>query len=199
MSKIQICLATNNQHKIVELQQMLSDTFEVKTLNEIGCFEEIEETGTTFEENSKIKADYIFNKYGLNIIADDSGLEVEALNNEPGVFSARYGGLPTNHEKNISTLLLNLGDSKNRNARFRTVITLIFEGSTYFFEGEINGSILNKKRGNEGFGYDPIFVPEGFNETFAEMDSIQKNKISHRGIAIQKMIAFLKTKKENNE
>ena len=199
MSKIQICLATNNQHKIVELQQMLSDTFDVKTLNEIGCFEEIEETGTTFEENSKIKADYIFNKYGLNIIADDSGLEVEALNNEPGVFSARYGGLPTNHEKNISTLLLNLGDSKNRNARFRTVITLIFEGSTYFFEGEINGSILNKKRGNEGFGYDPIFVPEGFNETFAEMDSIQKNKISHRGIAIQKMIAFLKTKKENNE
>lgn len=199
MSKIQICLATNNQHKIVELQQMLSDTFDVKTLNEIGCFEEIEETGSTFEENSKIKADYIFNKYGLNIIADDSGLEVEALNNEPGVFSARYGGLPTNHEKNISTLLLNLGDSKNRNARFRTVITLIFEGSTYFFEGEINGSILNKKRGNEGFGYDPIFVPEGFNETFAEMDSIQKNKISHRGIAIQKMIAFLKTKKENNE
>ena len=199
MNKIQICLATNNQHKIVELQQMLSDTFDVKTLNEIGCFEEIEETGTTFEENSKIKADYIFNKYGLNIIADDSGLEVEALNNEPGVFSARYGGLPTNHEKNISTLLLNLGDSKNRNARFRTVITLIFEGSTYFFEGEINGSILNKKRGNEGFGYDPIFVPEGFNETFAEMDSIQKNKISHRGIAIQKMIAFLKTKKENNE
>ncbi len=199
MNKIQICLATNNQHKIVELQQMLGNTFDLKTLNEIGCFEEIEETGTTFEENSKIKADYIFNKYGLNIIADDSGLEVEALNNEPGVFSARYGGLPTNHEKNISKLLLNLGDSKNRNARFRTVITLIFEGSTYFFEGEINGSILNKKRGNEGFGYDPIFVPEGFTETFAEMDSIQKNKISHRGIAIQKMIAFFKTKKENNE
>ncbi len=199
MNKIQICLATNNQHKIVELQQMLGNTFDLKTLNEIGCFEEIEETGTTFEENSKIKADYIFNKYGLNIIADDSGLEVEALNNEPGVFSARYGGLPSNHENNITKLLLNLGDSKNRNARFRTVITLIFEGSTYFFEGEINGSILNKKRGNEGFGYDPIFVPEGFTETFAEMDSIQKNKISHRGIAIQKMIAFLKTKKENNE
>ncbi len=199
MNKIQICLATNNQHKIVELQQMLGDTFDLKTLNEIGCFEEIEETGTTFEENSKIKADYIFNKYGLNIIADDSGLEVEALNNEPGVFSARYGGLPSNHENNITKLLLNLGDSKNRNARFRTVITLIFEGSTYFFEGEINGSILNKKRGNEGFGYDPIFVPEGFTETFAEMDSIQKNKISHRGIAIQKMITFFKTKKENNE
>lgn len=199
MSKIQICLATNNQHKIVELQQMLGDTFDLKTLNEIGCFEEIEETGATFEENSKIKADYIFKKYGLNIIADDSGLEVEALNNEPGVFSARYGGLPTNHENNITKLLLNLGDAKNRNARFRTVITLIFEGSTYFFEGAINGTILYKKIGNEGFGYDPIFMPEGFNVSFAEMDSTQKNKISHRGIAIQKMIAFFKAKKENNE
>ena len=199
MSKIQICLATNNQHKIVELQQMLGDTFDLKTLNEIGCFEEIEETGATFEENSKIKADYIFKKYGLNIIADDSGLEVETLNNEPGVFSARYGGLPTNHEKNITKLLLNLGNAKNRNAKFRTVITLIFEGSTYFFEGAINGTILYKKRGNEGFGYDPIFMPEGFTVSFAEMDSTQKNKISHRGIAIQKMFAFFKTKKANNE
>ena len=199
MNKIQICLATNNHHKVVELQQMLGDAFELKTLNEIGFTEEIEETGATFEENSKIKADYIFKKYGLNIIADDSGLEVKALNNEPGVFSARYGGVPTNHEKNISKLLLNLGEAKNRNARFRTVITLIFEGSTYFFEGEINGTILYKKRGNKGFGYDSIFMPDGYTVSFAEMDSTEKNKISHRGIAIQKMIAFLTPKKENNE
>lgn len=195
MSKIQICLATNNPHKVLELQQMLGNTFDLKTLNEIGCFDEIEETGATFEENSKLKADYVFNKYALNIIADDSGLEVETLNNEPGVFSARYGGIPTNHEKNISKLFLNLGDSKNRNAKFRTVITLIFEGITYFFEGEIKGTILSEKRGNEGFGYDSIFMPEGFTVSFAEMDSIQKNKISHRGIAIQKMLNFLQSKK----
>lgn len=197
MSKIQICLATNNPHKVLELQQMLGNTFDLKTLNEIGCFDEIEETGATFEENSKLKADYIFNKYALNIIADDSGLEVETLNNEPGVFSARYGGIPTNHEKNISKLFLNLGDSKNRNAKFRTVITLIFKGSTYFFEGKIKGTILSEKRGNEGFGYDSIFMPEGFTVSFAEMDSIQKNKISHRGIAIQKMLNFLQSKKNN--
>lgn len=194
MSKTTICVASNNAHKIEELQQMLGAQFDLKTMAEIGCHDEIEEYGTTFQQNSQIKAEYIFQKYALNVIADDSGLEVEYLNNKPGVYSARYAGEPTNHAANIQKLLQELGDATNRNAAFKTVITLILDGNTYFFEGEIKGSITKELKGEGGFGYDPVFVPEGFEKTFAELGSEIKNSVSHRGRAIAKMLDFLQKK-----
>lgn len=194
MSKTTICVASNNTHKIEELQQMLGAQFDLKTMAEIGCYDEIEEYGTTFQQNSQIKAEYIFQKYALNVIADDSGLEVEYLNNKPGVYSARYAGEPTNHAANIQKLLQELGDATNRNAAFKTVITLILDGNTYFFEGEIKGSITKELKGEGGFGYDPVFVPEGFEKTFAELGSEIKNSVSHRGRAIAKMLDFLQKK-----
>jgi XTP/dITP diphosphohydrolase len=195
MEKIEICLASNNTHKIVELQQMLGDTFHIKTMKDIGCEDDIEEYGTTFEQNSKIKADYIHSRYGVNVIADDSGLEVEALDNRPGVYSARYAGEPTNHQANIEKLLLELDGKENRKAKFRAVITLILDGIHHVFEGEVSGKILSEQRGKEGFGYDPVFVPNGFETTFAEMSSESKNQMSHRANAIKELLSFLKTKK----
>lgn len=195
MEKIEICLASNNAHKIVELQQMLGDTFLIKTMKDIGCEDEIEEYGTTFEQNSRIKADYIFDKFGVNVISDDSGLEVEALDNRPGVYSARYAGEPTNHQANIKKLLLELNDKENRKAKFRAVITLILNGEFHFFEGEVSGKILTEQRGTEGFGYDPVFVPDGYETSFAEMPATLKNQMSHRANAVNKLLAFLKTKK----
>lgn len=195
MEKIEICLASNNAHKIVELQQMLGDTFLIKTMKDIGCEDDIEEYGTTFEQNSRIKADYIHNLYGVNVIADDSGLEVEALDNRPGVYSARYAGEPTNHQANIEKLLLELYGIENREAKFRTVITLILDNKHYAFEGEVSGKITKELRGNEGFGYDPVFVPDGFEKTFAEMPSDLKNQMSHRANAIKRLLEHLKTKK----
>jgi XTP/dITP diphosphohydrolase len=194
MSKTTICVASNNAHKIEELQQMLGAQFDLKTMAEIGCHDEIEEYGTTFQQNSQIKAEYIFQKYALNVIADDSGLEVEYLDNKPGVYSARYAGEPTNHAANIQKLLQELGDATNRNAAFKTVITLILDGNTYFFEGEIKGTITKELKGEGGFGYDPVFVPEGFEKTFAELGSEIKNSVSHRGRAIAKMLDFLQKK-----
>jgi XTP/dITP diphosphohydrolase len=195
MEKIEICLASNNAHKILELQQMLGDTFLIKTIKDIGCEDDIEESGTTLEQNSRIKADYIFEKYGVNVISDDSGLEVEALDNRPGVYSARYAGEPTNHKANIEKLLLELNGIENRKARFRTVITLILDGKHYAFEGDVSGNILTAQKGTEGFGYDPIFVPDGFEKTFAEMAFDQKNQMSHRSNAIKSLLEYLKTKK----
>jgi XTP/dITP diphosphohydrolase len=195
MEKIEICLASNNAHKIVELQQMLGDTFLIKTMKDIGCEDDIEEYGTTFEENSRIKADYIHNLYGVNVIADDSGLEVEALDNRPGVYSARYAGEPTNHQANIEKLLLELEGIENREARFRTVITLILDDKHYAFEGQVSGKITKELRGDEGFGYDPVFIPDGFEKTFAEMPADLKNQISHRANAINRLLEHLKTKK----
>jgi XTP/dITP diphosphohydrolase len=195
MEKIEICLASNNAHKILELQQMLGDTFLIKTIKDIGCEDDIEEYGTTLEQNSRIKADYIFEKYGVNVISDDSGLEVEALDNRPGVYSARYAGEPTNHKANIEKLLLELNGIENRKARFRTVITLILDGKHYAFEGDVSGNILTAQKGTEGFGYDPIFVPDGFEKTFAEMAFDQKNQMSHRSNAIKSLLEYLKTKK----
>jgi XTP/dITP diphosphohydrolase len=194
MSKTTICVASNNTHKIEELQQMLGAQFDLRTMAEIGCHDEIEEYGTTFQQNSQIKAEYIFQKYALNVIADDSGLEVEYLDNKPGVYSARYAGEPTNHAANIQKLLQELGDATNRNAAFKTVITLILDGNTYFFEGEIKGTITKELKGEGGFGYDPVFVPEGFEKTFAELGSEIKNSVSHRGRAIAKMLDFLQKK-----
>jgi XTP/dITP diphosphohydrolase len=195
MKKIEFCLASNNAHKIKELQAMLGEDFIIKTMHNIGCHDDIEEYGTTLEQNSKIKADYIHDKYQINVIADDSGLEIEALENRPGVYSARYAGEPTNHKANIAKVLTEMQGKTNRNAKFRTVITMILDNKTSFFEGDVSGKITSKCQGEEGFGYDPIFMPDGFGITFAEMSSIQKNQLSHRANAIKKLIESLKTKK----
>lgn len=195
MEKIEICLASNNAHKIVELQQMLGDTFLIKTMKDIGCEDDIEEYGTTFEQNSRIKADYIFDKFGVNVISDDSGLEVEAIDNRPGVYSARYAGEPTNHKANIKKLLQELDGTDNRKAKFRAVITLILNGEHHIFEGEVSGKILTGQRGTDGFGYDPVFIPDGYETTFAEMPAELKNQISHRANAVNQLLAYLKTKK----
>jgi XTP/dITP diphosphohydrolase len=191
---MQFCLATNNKHKVEELQLLLGQTFQIITLDTIGCTEEIEETETTLEGNSRLKARYISDKYKVSTIADDSGLEVEALNGEPGVYSARYAGEHGNHEKNMAKLLENLKNQTNRTAQFRTSITLILDGEVHQFEGIVKGKIIYEKRGTMGFGYDPIFVPDGFEKTFAEMTTEEKNPISHRGKAIEKLLTFL-TKK----
>lgn len=195
MEKKEFCLASNNAHKIEELQAMLGDDFIIKTMNDIGCSDEIEEYGTTLEQNSKIKADYIHEKYHINVIADDSGLEIETLENRPGVYSARYAGEPTNHKANIEKVLMEMEGKINRSAKFRTVITMILDNKTSFFEGEISGKIITECIGEGGFGYDPIFMPDGFDITFAEMSSQQKNQLSHRANAIKKLLEYLKTKK----
>ena len=195
MKKIEFCLASNNAHKIKELQAMLGDDFKIKTMQNIGCHDDIEEYGTTLEQNSKIKADYIHDKFQINVIADDSGLEIEALENRPGVYSARYAGEPTNHKANIAKVLTEMEGKTNRNAKFRTVITMILDNKTSFFEGDISGKITSQCQGEEGFGYDPIFMPDGYNITFAEMSSSQKNQLSHRANAIKKLLEILKTKK----
>jgi len=190
---MKFCFASHNKNKIRELNQMLSGLHEIVGLNEIGVTEEIPETGETFSENSLIKAKYVFEKFHLPVFADDSGLEVGALNGEPGVFSARYAGPAKNDEENIQLLLKNLGSNTNRVARFKTVITLIEEdGTESQFSGTIEGAIIKEKRGAHGFGYDPIFIPNGHEKTFAELPSEIKNRISHRAVAVKKLIDHLK-------
>lgn len=191
-----ICLATNNKHKVEELQQLLGKEFEVITLDQIGCFDEIEETGDSFEDNSKIKAKYIFDRYRIDCIADDSGLEIDAIDGRPGIFSARYAGLHGDHSANIKKVLDELGNSENRSARFRTVITTIIDGKLNQFEGIVNGKITLAPAGIGGFGYDPVFIPEGYQNTFAELSSDIKNKISHRGKAIERMLKTIKDSQE---
>lgn len=187
-----ICFATNNQHKIKELNAMLGDSIKLLSLEEIGCNEELAETSDTLEGNSIQKAQYVYKKYGVACFADDTGLEVEALKGEPGVYSARYAGAERNPEANMNLLLKNLEGKENRTARFRTVITYFdAAGNQSQFEGVVNGAIIVDKRGGEGFGYDPIFIPNGYDITFAEMDLAEKNKISHRALAVQKLVSFL--------
>jgi XTP/dITP diphosphohydrolase len=190
---MKICFATNNQHKIAEVQAIVGNQFEVVSLAEIGCMEELPETGNTLEENSAQKAEYIWRKYQIPCFADDSGLEVETLGNAPGVYSARYAGFPKNDEKNITLLLQNLQNKSNRKAQFRTCITLITAKGKWQFEGIVRGEILQEKRGSRGFGYDPVFLPEGYKQTFAEMSMQDKNAISHRAIAVRKLANFLQT------
>lgn len=190
-----ICLATNNQGKAKELKELLGETFEILTLQEIGCTEEIEETAETFEGNSLIKARHVFENYGIDCVADDSGLEVDALGGAPGIYSARYAGEHGNHEKNMEKLLSELGNETNRKAQFRTVVTYIENGQKHHFEGIVEGEITKTQKGNGGFGYDPIFRPNGFERTFAEMSSKEKNPISHRGKAIGRLLEFLKINK----
>ena len=188
---MKLVFATNNLHKLKEVQEMLSNAIEVLSLKDIGCFEDIEETESTLEGNAKLKADYITEKYGFDCFADDTGLEVEALDGKPGVYSARYAGEHGNAEKNMEKLLVELRSKLNRKAKFRTIIALNLNTKQYLFEGICEGEILNEKSGVKGFGYDPIFKPKNASCSFAEMNSEEKNIISHRGIAIQKLVNFL--------
>jgi len=188
-----LVFATNNPNKLKEIRNAVSD-FKIISLNELNINEDIPETGNTLQENALQKASYIFNKTGENCFADDTGLEIQALNNQPGVYSARYAGENCNPEDNIQKVLSKLDGKKNRKATFKTVITLILNNKTYFFEGEVKGIILEEKNGDKGFGYDPIFKPNGFDVSFAQMSTQQKNEISHRGLAVKKLVEFLQNK-----
>jgi XTP/dITP diphosphohydrolase len=188
---MKIVFATNNKNKVKEVQALLAKSIQLLSLKEIGCFEEIEETETTLKGNAKLKADYITKKYGYDCFADDTGLEVDALNGAPGVYSARYAGDDSNSEKNMQKLLKELTSATNRKAQFQTIITLNLGGKQYFFEGICKGEILTKKSGASGFGYDPIFKPQGYDISFAEMTLEEKGKISHRGKAVAKLVLFL--------
>lgn len=190
---MKLVFATNNAHKLEEIQEMLGSQHEVVSLKEIQCYEDIPEEQDTLEGNALQKARYIHDKYGFDCFADDTGLEIEALNNAPGVYSARYAGNAHDSEANMKKVLQNMQDISERQARFRTVIALILEDKEYLFEGIVNGEILTTKHGHEGFGYDPIFRPDGFRESFAEMPLHEKNEISHRGRAVRKLCQFLNT------
>lgn len=186
-----IVFATNNQHKLSEIRQILGGRVEVLSLNDIGCNVDIPETGSTLEENALQKAQYVYDHYHIDCFADDTGLEVDALNGDPGVYSARYAGDGHDSEANMTKLLNELGENNNRSARFRTVIALIQQGKVHEFEGIVNGEIIRERRGGEGFGYDPIFQPDGYDQTFAELGNDIKNTISHRARATQKLCTFL--------
>ena len=188
---MKLVFATNNLNKLKEVQEILPSSIELLSLKDINCFDEIEETETTLEGNAHLKADYITQKFGFNCFADDTGLEVESLDGKPGVYSARFAGEPSNSENNMHKLLVDLETKTNRKAQFRTAVSLNINEKKFLFEGICTGEILTKKQGEKGFGYDPIFKPEGFNQSFAKMTSEEKNKISHRGIAVQKLVEFL--------
>jgi len=188
-----LIFASHNSHKINELKTILPTGFTLKGLPEMNFHEEIPETGLTLDENALIKARTIFNRFGLTTISDDTGLEIEALDGAPGVWSARFAGAESNSEKNMNKVLTLLNDHANRKAQFKTVMALIMNGNEYLFEGVVKGTILKAPRGNAGFGYDPVFQPEGYNCSFAEMVPSQKNKISHRGRAVEALLNFLKS------
>ena len=189
---MRLVFATNNKQKLDEVRAIVGDRVEVLSLNDINCHDDIPETADTLQGNALIKARYIYEKYGVNCFADDTGLEVEALNGEPGVYSARYAGEECCSEANMQKLLQNLTGKTNRNAQFRTVIALIIKGEEKLFNGIVKGTITEEKRGDSGFGYDPIFVPEGFSESFAQMSGEQKNSISHRYRATEQLSNYLK-------
>lgn len=186
-----LVFATNNKHKLEEVSSVSQDSIEILSLKDINCFDDIPETADTLEDNALMKAQYIYDKYSYDCFADDTGLEVEALGGRPGVFSARYAGEDQNSERNIKKLLSELEGETNRKAKFRTVVALIENGEIKYFEGIIKGHITNKPVGSSGFGYDPVFIPEGFSQTFAEIGSELKNKISHRALAINELKKYL--------
>ncbi len=186
-----LCFATNNVNKLKELKELLNSKYNVLSLADIGCFSELPETRVTIEGNSAQKAEYVWEHYKTNCFADDTGLEVEALNGEPGVYSARYAGPACKAEDNMNLLLSKLAGIPNRKAEFRTCITLILNGKQKQFEGRVQGEILTERHGAKGFGYDPIFRPLGFTKSFAEMTMEEKNRISHRGLAVQALINYL--------
>lgn len=187
-----IVLATNNAHKLHEVREMLQGIFNVRSLSDIGCHNDIPETADSFAGNALMKAQYVKEHYGYDCFADDSGLECDALDGAPGIYSARYAGTEGHDsEANMDKLLRELEGKNSRDAQFHTVIALLYEGETHFFEGIIRGHITRERSGQQGFGYDPIFMPDGFDRTFAEMTDEEKNSISHRGIAVRKLVAFL--------
>ncbi|GAB2697677.1 non-canonical purine NTP diphosphatase [Mucilaginibacter koreensis] len=188
----QLVFATHNQHKLQEVAAKVGDVVQLLSLTDLNCHDEIPETGNTFHQNASLKSHFVAENYQLNCFADDSGLEVDALNGEPGVYSARYAGEPSDSEANMDKLLERLQGQANRKARFKTVISLLWNGEEHFFEGVAEGSIRQERSGAKGFGYDPIFEPEGYDITFAEMSMEEKNAISHRAKAMEKLIAFLK-------
>jgi XTP/dITP diphosphohydrolase len=188
---MKLVFATQNENKAQEIQSLLPEYFKILTLKDIKCFDDIEETADTLEGNSLIKASFISETYNLNCFADDTGLEIESLDFRPGVHSARYAGPDKSAAANIDKVLSELEGKTKRNAQFRTIITLILNSSTFTFEGIVHGEIISEKRGENGFGYDPIFIPEGALKTFAEMTLTEKNQYSHRARAFQKMIVFL--------
>ena len=189
---MKLVFATNNKHKLEEVKAILGNKIEILSLNDIDCHDDIPETADTLEGNALIKARYIYEKFGVDCFADDTGLEVEVLNGEPGVYSARYAGEECNPEANMYKLLQNLTGKNNRNAQFRTVIALIIKGEENTFDGIVKGEITEEKRGDSGFGYDPIFIPEGFSKSFAQMTNEEKNSISHRFRATEKLNDYLK-------
>ena len=193
---MKLVFATNNPNKLKEVQEMLPNTIELLSLSDINCYDEIDETEMSLEGNAILKADYITQKYGYDCFADDTGLEVESLNGKPGVYSARFAGEPSNSENNMQKLLTELKNKSNRNAQFRTAVSLNINDANFLFEGICKGAILEKKQGEKGFGYDPIFKPENNTNSFAEMSSEEKNIISHRGIAIKKLVSFLSSYKK---
>jgi XTP/dITP diphosphohydrolase len=186
-----LVFATQNANKTIEVSQILAPKYQILNLTDIGCDVDIPETGHTFAENAALKSSYVVQHYGIDCFADDSGLEVEALNNEPGIYSARYSGKRGDYE-NMMFLLDKMEGVSNRNARFKTVISLVHQGVNHLFEGVIEGKIRLAPTGERGFGYDPIFEPNGYTQTFAEMELAEKNKISHRALAMKKLIDFLK-------
>ncbi|WP_425636923.1 non-canonical purine NTP diphosphatase [Algoriphagus yeomjeoni] len=188
---MKICFATNNPKKIEEVKAALGDSFEIVSLKDIGCSEELPETGDTLEHNAFQKAKYVKEHFGVDCFADDTGLEVDALEGEPGVYSGRYAGEPRSDQRNIDLLLKNIGDTSLRTARFKTVIALLLGEEEYKFEGVAEGEILRSRTGDGGFGYDPVFLPKGHSKSFAELSMVEKNQISHRGKAVSELITFL--------
>lgn len=188
---MKLYFATNNIHKLKEVQEVVGDSFQIESMRSLGINEDIPEDQQTLEGNALQKARFLYDRTGESCFADDTGLEVDALNGAPGVYSARYAGEAKNSLDNMALLLKNMSGKQNRKARFRTVIALILDGKEYLFEGIVNGTIAEEPRGTAGFGYDPLFVPDGYSTTFAEMDSEAKNAISHRGRAVEKLAAFL--------
>ena len=194
MMKRKLVFATNNAHKLEEVAAILGDQVELLSLNDIGCQADIPETAETLQGNALLKSSYIYKNYHLDCFADDTGLEVETLNGAPGVYSARYaGGEGHDAQANMLKLLHELDGKENRKAQFRTAISLILDGKEYLFEGVIKGEIIKEKRGDSGFGYDPVFMPEGYDRTFAELGNDIKNQISHRALAVQKLCEFLQS------
>ena len=190
---MKLVFATANQNKAKEIQSLIPERIEILSLNDIHCSEDIPETQATIEGNASQKAFYVFETYHHNCFADDTGLEIESLDGRPGVLSARYAGPAKNANENMDKILAEMAGSQNRRARFKTVISLVINGKEVQFEGVVNGTILNEKRGGQGFGYDPIFLPDGSDKSFAEMDLSEKNKISHRALAVNKLVEYLKT------
>ena len=191
---MKIVFATNNPNKLAEIRQLMPEGIEILSLKDINCLQELPETSETLEDNAAQKAYYVYDNYGHNCFSDDTGLEIEVLDGRPGVYSARYAGPECRAEDNIQKILAEMKGEENRDASFRTIISLVIDGREFQFEGQIEGQIIPEKWGDQGFGYDPIFLPDGYEESFAQMTVEEKNIISHRGLAVKKLIQFLQKK-----